>query len=475
VNAVEARLRDAFEAAAGAITAEHVAGLTYRSLSGRASARRARPRRSSRSRFTIVAVAVTCVAAMAFVVPQLLAAAPITRPVHTAWQAFQRLPAGPVPGGQPRAAGSWRLAGYLTSTGWHGTIAGPPPGLLTCPTRSACYVTASTSTRRHAPLDSLYVTTDGTRRWSGVQLPGSLGFTSALSCVSATTCAAGAAENGQPLFASTTDGGHSWTLNPLPAGAAGITDLACPAAGTCVGLDAAGYQSPAQLQSGEPVLVTTDSGAHFSTSSFPAGDTMQQLACPTVRHCVATGVAGSSRASLLAGVAAVSSDGGATWHRGRVPAGFSPLWQVTCADAAHCWMLGLVGSKSPTSDVAASADGGLTWTREPMPRGAPGLALDGIACPTSTSCYASGGDSITENFGPRGSNGSSAVILVSQDGGGTWTRVTFAKPARIPAGMQIDAFMSAGQIQCPQAGACVSLGVSDQGSASTPVYTTGGF
>lgn len=53
--------------------------------------------------------------------------------------------------------------------------------------------------------------------------------------------------------------------------------------------------------------------------------------------------------------------------------------------------------------------------------------------------------------------------------------MAFAKPARIPAGMQIDAFMSAGQIQCPQAGACVSLGVSDQGSATAPVHTTGGF
>ena len=35
-----------------------------------------------------------------------------------------------------------------------------------------------------------------------------------------------------------------------------------------------------------------------------------------------------------------------------------------------------------------------------------------------------------------------------------------------------DAFMAIGQIQCPQAGNCVALGVSDQGSKSTPVYTT---
>jgi len=39
--------------------------------------------------------------------------------------------------------------------------------------------------------------------------------------------------------------------------------------------------------------------------------------------------------------------------------------------------------------------------------------------------------------------------------------------------MQIDAFMDIGGIQCPQVNVCVALGVSDQGSRSTPVYTDG--
>jgi hypothetical protein len=38
--------------------------------------------------------------------------------------------------------------------------------------------------------------------------------------------------------------------------------------------------------------------------------------------------------------------------------------------------------------------------------------------------------------------------------------------------MQGDAFMAIGQIQCPRANTCVALGVSDQGSKSTPMYTS---
>jgi hypothetical protein len=40
--------------------------------------------------------------------------------------------------------------------------------------------------------------------------------------------------------------------------------------------------------------------------------------------------------------------------------------------------------------------------------------------------------------------------------------------------MQGDAFMAVGDIQCPQLNECVALGVSDQGSKSTPVYTSRG-
>jgi hypothetical protein len=34
--------------------------------------------------------------------------------------------------------------------------------------------------------------------------------------------------------------------------------------------------------------------------------------------------------------------------------------------------------------------------------------------------------------------------------------------------------MDIGQIECPEVNACIAIGVSDQGSTSTPIYTYNG-
>lgn len=136
-------------------------------------------------------------------------------------------------------------------------------------------------------------------------------------------------------------------------------------------------------------------------------------------------------------------------------------------------MLGYAGNdQNPYSDVAVSADGGRTWAQRPLPASVPNPQLSQIACPTNATCYAAGEEAIPQHFAHGSSNGSSAMILITHDAGMSWSRVTFARPARVPSGMQIDAFMAVGDIQCPQLNACIALGVSDQGSKSTPVYTS---
>ena len=71
-------------------------------------------------------------------------------------------------------------------------------------------------------------------------------------------------------------------------------------------------------------------------------------------------------------------------------------------------------------------------------------------------------------------NAESSLVAVTHNAGRTWQRVTFAVPAQVPGGMQGDSFLEIGQIECPQADACVAIGVSDQGSTSTPIYTNHG-
>ena len=99
--------------------------------------------------------------------------------------------------------------------------------------------------------------------------------------------------------------------------------------------------------------------------------------------------------------------------------------------------------------------------------------IDALTCPTTTTCYAAGGDLIAQHIGNT-YNAESSVVAVTHNAGRTWQRVTFAVPARVPGGMQGDSFMDIGQIECPQADACVAIGVSDQGSTSTPIYTNHG-
>jgi hypothetical protein len=120
-----------------------------------------------------------------------------------------------------------------------------------------------------------------------------------------------------------------------------------------------------------------------------------------------------------------------------------------------------------------SADGGRTWTERPLPGYIPQPDLSQISCPTASTCYASGGEAIEQRFANGSSNGSSAMILATNDAGLHWSRITFPVPADVPAGMHYDALMDIGGIQCPQVNTCVALGVSDQGSRSTPVYTDG--
>jgi hypothetical protein len=56
------------------------------------------------------------------------------------------------------------------------------------------------------------------------------------------------------------------------------------------------------------------------------------------------------------------------------------------------------------------------------------------------------------------------VILITHDADLRWSRVTFATP--VTGGMQIDASMMVGGIQCAQLNECIALQVSEQGSKS---------
>jgi photosystem II stability/assembly factor-like uncharacterized protein len=427
-------------------------------------------RRPGRRMVIAVASAAAVVAAvLAVVVP---GHSRLTGPLHTAWQAASALPQRAVTGTRG-AAGAWRLASYLI-TGWQRTDEGVSPGYLTCPVAGICYVIGNSTTSPSGipDLNTLFVSTTGGISWSTVPVPSGLSFTTPLSCGSAAECAAGGVYFGQPVFADTADGGHSWTLDPLPGAANGLIDqLSCPTTSTCNGLLQAGWGQVTFLR-------TTDAGRRFVNSEFPAGQVMQTLSCPTATDCVAIGLPSADfryDAHLrLGGFVEISTDGGATWTPGRMPRGLGPGLSpsVDCPDARHCFAIAATNVLAQNA-FAASADGGLTWTQRQLPRDVPGPDLDDLSCPTSSSCYVDGSEDIPQWFADGSVNESSAMLLATSNGGENWSRVTFAVPAKVPAGWDTDAYMDIGTIQCPRAGVCIGLGVTDQGSMSAPVYTLG--
>jgi hypothetical protein len=464
------------------------------------AARRHRTRwRAPSRRFTIsAAVAVAAAVAAALIVGVMHAPPTLTGRLTTAWQPARSLPGSAHPARVP--SGTWRLMSYLVARGWKENTAGPEGGPLTCPTAAICYVEGDTSTSSSGPADmnSFYVSTDGAQTWSVLPVPDGVTFTSALSCASATDCAAGGLYYGhQRVYLSTASGGHSWTVNPEPAGVGQIVNLDCVTATTCRGLASASGNAISigdAHMSDMHFVVTSDGGRHFTVVPFPKGELIQSLTCPTASHCVAVGYHSKfdprNGPDLDHGVLLTSDDGGLTWRQRAWPKGYGPgpFPDVTCVDASHCAMIGFVERNGTEGNqvgytsgkdaiqytvIAFSSDGGATWTASRLPHTIPYPMIDALTCPTARTCYGAGSDLIAQRIGNTYDAGSS-VVVITNDAGRTWQRVTFAVPAKMPGGMQGDSFMAIGQIQCPQPDTCIATGITEQGQTSTPIYTNRG-
>ena len=62
------------------------------------------------------------------------------------------------------------------------------------------------------------------------------------------------------------------------------------------------------------ILTTTDAGATWMPRSGPAAvSDLQNVSCPTLKRCVATGISPSASTTAIAPVVATFSDGGVTW------------------------------------------------------------------------------------------------------------------------------------------------------------------
>ena len=129
------------------------------------------------------------------------------------------------------------------------------------------------------------------------------------------------------------------------------------------------------------------------------------------------------------------------------------------------------GSTAIVSGVATTADGGATWKMRPPPSDVPQPQMSDVSCVRATVCWLAGEEAVPQQNGTGGTNGGSAVLLGTVNSGATWNLPTFTIPAGAPEDVGQDSYMTIGQISCPTTSTCIALGVSDRGSATTPVYS----
>jgi len=171
------------------------------------------------------------------------------------------------------------------------------------------------------------------------------------------------------------------------------------------------------------------------------------VACPAGSVCYAN-------AEVFVGGGTVvmkSDDGGATWGAAPLPTGWKMSTAVSCLDVRRC----VVGADRTSgtspglggqSAVLATSDGGDTWVVQPM---TPGVAMVvDVTCGSPTACVAIA-------YGPSAPTGalSTAVAVVTSDGGRSWTKVVLPGPF----------FEYGAGLSCPTAAVCVVVGSSSFG------------
>ena len=197
----------------------------------------------------------------------------------------------------------------------------------------------------------------------------------------------------------------TWTRQTTPASANLVEGVSCPTTTTC---EAVGYGGNGMA------LRTVNGGSTWSAQTLPSSvQDLSGVACPTAGVCVSVGQNAVDAGSREVGVLVTTSNGGHTWKRRHIPAGFTDLMGVACPTALVCEAAGL----GPTA-IIGTTDGGATWTTQPIPGS---MFMEGVSCPRPQRCEAVGQDS----------NGDFAAFGTA-DGGQTWTQQTIS-PGAPPA------------------------------------------
>jgi len=364
-----------------------------------------------------------------------------------------------------------------------------PLSAVACTSTSDCRVAGTTPIAGNGVLVGMIVgTTDGGSTWTGGNLPNGTGPLTSLLCTSNNQCWAGGSgfTGGDGVVVATTDG-SAWVPQALPPGTGPLAGLTCASTSHCwsvggnpfVGFPLTGASVRAARSghaarvsaaaiSGSPrpsstigfaygsagmIVATTDGGTTWTTQTVSSSGltSLSAMSCPDAVHCWALATDSTGAPVVLA-----TTDGWKTASTESLPSGIDLPSDITCATTSDCWVVGAQvditqTSVSESGVVLATTDGGTTWTPQSLPIGT-GL-LAGVACASSSDCWAAGYDLFSQV----------GTVVATTDGGATWSAQTLPNGTGVLAG-----------VACASSSDCWAVGSQPFGSAGEVVATTDG-
>ena len=252
-----------------------------------------------------------------------------------------------------------------------------------------------------------------------------------ISCTSSTFCVAVGSQNTQVNGAGTFQTlievwtGGTWTVatSPNEGTASGLQSVACLNSADCV---AVGYSYTSAV-SGQTLIEQWD-GTQWSIVPSPNSGTNENIlwgvscfASTTSSVCQAVGYAynGTFWQTL-----ALSSTAGGPWTLETTPdkgTSTNGLISVSCSSIQDCDAAGLYYNRHGTQRTLVESWNGSTWSASSSPNvSSDSDFLQGISCPTTTSCVAVG----------NSVDGTTSYNLVERWNGSAWTISTSPTPSR---------------------------------------------
>jgi photosystem II stability/assembly factor-like uncharacterized protein len=247
----------------------------------------------------------------------------------------------------------------------------------------------------------------------------------AVSCVSASRCWAGAQDATGSAIIATADGGDTWRVEYATTRFDAIDGIDCTSAAHCLAIGDIGEGSSTAF------LETTDGGKAWSTHAVPKSLAQAEAVnCANGSDCWAVGLAGNR----VDAAAARTTDGGGVWTPESIPSlvtAMSSPFGISCASSTDCLVTG--------EAALTTTDGGKTWAKHTVPDGVP---LGPVTCPSTRDCYA------IFDVATATPSHDQAYIYTSGNGGVTWQDV-LSDPGYVA---------EFGDIACPSTSTCVAVG-----------------